>query len=66
MEKAPWLGRLTVLDADEVAKASLATLGRTRVVVPGLMNKLIVFSNRLAPRRLNTWLTGHLIRMLWP
>lgn len=59
-----WSTRIAVGEVGPVAKAGLDGLGRRRVVVPGLMNKLMVFSMRFLPRRLNTFVLGMVVKAL--
>jgi len=45
--------RMLTMKPEPVAKAGImAMLKRRSSVVPGIMNKLVVFSNRLAPRQM--------------
>lgn len=54
-------GRLLSLDPEAAANAALASLGKKRVVTPGLLQKLIAFSTRLQPRFLNTKIFGAVV-----
>ncbi len=55
MEKSKLVRRIGVLDAATVARAGYAgLLAGKRVVVPGVVNKILAQSVRLAPRRLLT------------
>ncbi len=60
----PLAVRLSVGDVAPVASAALASLGRTRVVVPGLMNKLMALSMRFLPRRLNSYILGTFVKLM--
>ncbi len=61
MDHTP-LFRLTSMDVGPVARAGYrATMRGQSLVVPGLVNKLLAFSNRLWPRRWVTWATGKLL-----
>ena len=41
-----------------IARASLAALGRSRIVVPGLLSKFLTYSLALLPRATRTWVMG--------
>lgn len=55
------LRRLMFTSPTAVVTASLTSLGRRVTVVPGWLNRLLVFSMRLAPRRVARWLFGALM-----
>ena len=50
--------RLMFATPTSVVATSLRTLGHRVTVVPGFLNKLMVLSMRLVPRRLSTWILG--------
>lgn len=53
---------LRVADAPSVARAGYRGMLRGRsIVVPGVMNKIVAFSPRLAPRRLLLWVSRKLV-----
>ncbi len=54
-------GKALAVRPDVVAKSALASLGRKRVVTPGLVPKLIAFSTRLQPRFLNRKIFGAVV-----
>ena len=54
-------GRILSLEPDTVATAALRSLGKKRVVTPGLLHKLIAFSTRLQPRFLNRKIFGAVV-----
>ena len=54
-------GKALAARPDAVAKSALASLGRKRVVTPGLVHKLIAFSTRLQPRFLNRKIFGAVV-----
>ncbi|MCP5114116.1 MAG: hypothetical protein GY953_25070 [bacterium] len=47
-------GRALSTEPGAVAKVAIASLGKKRVVSPGLLHKFIAFSTRIQPRLLNT------------
>ncbi len=53
---------LMAMDVAPVVKTALQKLGKTRVAVPGFMNKLNIFTTRLNPRFLNTLIFGAVVR----
>jgi short-subunit dehydrogenase len=62
-------GRLApgVMEADAVARAALAALGRGPVVIPGLANRLAAFvTSRLLPRGLAVALVSRSTRAMYP
>ena len=59
--KFGFMEKFFVMDPPDVVRASLRGLGRKRVVVPGLMNKMMVLSMRWLPRSLNTWILGRVV-----
>lgn len=50
------------MDADVVVDIALNKLGKTNLVVPGLMNKFNFFSTRLNPRFINTRIFSAVVR----
>ena len=54
-------GKALAASPDAVAKSALTSLGRKRVVIPGLVHKLIAFSTRLQPRFLNRKIFGAVV-----
>lgn len=54
-------GRILSLEPDTVATAALRSLGKKRVVTPGLLHKLIAFSTRLQPRFVNRKIFGAVV-----
>jgi short-subunit dehydrogenase len=55
--------RLMVIRADEVARAGYKAMRRgSPLVVPGLLNRFLVFTMRLVPRRGVTAVAGRLGR----
>ena len=50
-----------LLEPETVAQVTLASLGKKRVVTPGLLPKFIAFSTRLQPRFLNTKIFGTVV-----
>ena len=60
----PLVVRLTIGEVPPVARAALNALGRTRFVIPGVMNKLLAFSMRFLPRRLNTFIMSMVVKLL--
>ena len=54
-------GRILSLEPEAVAKVALASLGKKRVVTPGLRPKLIAFSTRFQPRFLNRKIFGAVV-----
>lgn len=52
------LARLMFVTPSTVVATSLRTLGRRVTVIPGLLNKLMVLTMRLVPRRVSTWILG--------
>ena len=54
-------GRIMLLEPETVAQVTLASLGKKRVVTPGLLPKFIAFSTRLQPRFLNTKIFGTVV-----
>ena len=54
-------GRMMSLEPKNVVEVALASLGKKRVVTPGLLHKLIAFSTRLQPRVLNTKIFGAVV-----
>ncbi|TNF62240.1 MAG: SDR family oxidoreductase [Deltaproteobacteria bacterium] len=61
MGKVGPLAPLIYVSAASVVATSLRTLGRRVTVVPGVLNKLMVLTMRLAPRRVSTWIFGSLL-----
>jgi short-subunit dehydrogenase len=62
-------GRLApaVMEADAVARAALAALGRGPVVIPGFANRLAAFlTSRLLPRRTAVALVSRSTRAMYP
>lgn len=56
------LVRLGMADAGQVAKAGIDGMMRGKtLVVPGITNKFVAISPRIAPRRLLVWISGKLI-----
>lgn len=51
-----------VMTAGGVADAGVSAIGRGGIVVPGLMNKLLIQSVRIAPRSMVLWITSRLNR----
>ncbi len=49
---------LMAMDVEPVVKAALNKLGKSRIAVPGFMNKLNIFTTRLQPRFINTLIFG--------
>lgn len=49
---------LMAMDAGPVVKTAINKLGKSRIAVPGLMNKLNIFTTRLQPRFINTLIFG--------
>ncbi len=47
-------GTLMSMDADAVARVALKSLGKKRRVTAGVRNRVIAFSTRFQPRRMNT------------
>ena len=48
---------IAMMDSEDVARQGIdGMLAGERIVVPGLINKLTVFSSRLLPRRMLAWL----------
>ena len=58
------LAQAFLMDVEPVVRTGLASLGRRRVAIPGLMNWLSVFSFRFLPRRLATFILGRIVRLL--
>lgn len=56
-------GRRASLTADYVARITLARLGGRTLIVPGLLNKLLVFGAQIAPRRLVAPLADLILRL---
>jgi short-subunit dehydrogenase len=56
------LNDLMAMDAGPVVKTALNKLGKARVAVPGIMNKLNIFTTRLQPRFLNTLIFGMVVK----
>ncbi len=52
------LARLMFATPTSVVTTSLRALGRRVTVVPGFLNKAMVFTMRLVPRRVSTWILG--------
>jgi hypothetical protein len=52
---------LMAMDAPPVVRAALDKLGRRRIVVPGILNKLNIISTRFAPRFVNTFIFGRVV-----
>jgi|SRR5579872_148730 len=48
----------------DIAKASLAALGRSRTVVPGLLSKVLTYSLVLLPRAARTQVMGQIMRSM--
>ena len=48
----------------DIAKASLAALGRRRTVVPGLLSKVLTYSLVLLPRAARTRVMGQIMRSM--
>lgn len=62
-EGATWLSRAGLAQPDKVAEIGWrAMMAGRRVVIPGMLNKLVAFSNRLVPRRMVTWLGAILLK----
>ena len=57
-------GRLISQAPDAVVRTALKSLGKKRRVSPGLRNKLLAFSTRLAPRFLNSRIFNWVIQRL--
>lgn len=53
---------LMSMDVEPVVKYALRKLGKTRIAVPGIINKFNSLSTRLSPRFINTWLFGMVTR----
>lgn len=53
---------LMAMDAGPVVKTAINKLGKSRIAVPGFMNKLNIFTTRLQPRFLNTFIFGMVVR----
>jgi short-subunit dehydrogenase len=63
-ERVKAMHQLSSMSATDVAKSALAQMqSGNSVNIPGLLNQLMVFSSRLVPRRLGTWLSGHVLRV---
>ena len=60
MDLSPF-GRILSLESKAAAEVALASLGKKRVVTPGLLQKIIAFSTRLQPRFLNTKIFGAVV-----
>jgi short-subunit dehydrogenase len=58
MRKFGPLTRLMFATPKSVVATSLRTLGRRVTVIPGILNKLMVLTMRLVPRRVSTWILG--------
>jgi len=57
------LFRRGMMDADRVARAGHSGMRRGRtLVIPGLRNRVLAFSVRLAPRTLTTRVAGRLLK----
>ena len=50
--------RLMFATPTSVVATSLRALGHRVTVIPGFLNKLMVFTMRLVPRRVSTWILG--------
>lgn len=59
-----WWMRLMIMDAPPVVRCGLESLGRRRIAVPGVMNKVMVWSMRFIPRRLNSWVLSQVVKQL--
>lgn len=58
-----WLSRQSVMTPQEVARAALAGLLRKKeCIVPGRINRCLLYANRLCPSWLREWLTGFQMR----
>lgn len=55
-------GRVLSLEPEKVVRAALTSLGKKRIVTPGLVNKMISFSTRRQPRLANTKIFRAVIR----
>lgn len=58
------LRRLVFATPSDVVATSLRALGGRVIVIHGLQNRLLVWSMRLMPRRLATWLFGSVLRRI--
>lgn len=56
------LNDLMAMDAQPVVSFALRKLGKSKVAVPGIMNKFNVLTTRLQPRFLNTLIFGMVVR----
>jgi short-subunit dehydrogenase len=54
--------KLITMDVDVVVDIALSKLGKTNIVVPGIMNKINFFLTRLNPRNLNTRLFSMVVK----
>ena len=50
------------MNADVVVDIALKKLGKTNLVVPGLMNKINFFSTRINPRMINTRIFSSVVK----
>ncbi len=57
-----WLSGLVTMQPDPVVEGALNALGRRRTWVAGVLNNLLVFVMRFSPRKLNSVISGALIR----
>lgn len=56
------LNDLMAMDAQPVVALALRKLGKSRIAIPGIINKLNALSTRLQPRFLNTLIFGLVVR----
>ena len=61
MRKLGPLAPLVLAKPGSVVATSLGALGGRVTVIPGVLNKLMILTMRLLPRRVSTWLFGSLI-----
>lgn len=59
-----FMAKFLIMNVQDVVRTSLKRLGRSRTVVPGLMNKLNAFSVRWMPRWLASRMFGNFVKML--
>ena len=56
------LNDLMAMDVQPVVKLALSKLGKSRIAVPGIMNKFNVLSTRMTPRFINTMIFGMVVK----
>ena len=57
-----FMAKLLVMDARDVVRGAIKSIGKKRVYVAGLINRITVFSTRFMPRRLSALIFSKLVR----